>query len=105
MNKEFLALLVHPISKKTLNFNSENNTLYDDTDNSFNILETVPLLIEKNETTETDFNYQEHYIKDAETYDYFEEWNPISKEENNRLHQHILSAIPKNADWVLEVGS
>lgn len=104
MDKEFLDLLVQPVTKQKLKYNSKEKKLIDNAGNSYCFIENVPVLLEV--TNEgAGFDYQEHYTKDAETYDYFEEWDPISKIENDRLHEHVLSGIPDHTDWILDVGS
>lgn len=53
----------------------------------------------------SEFDYLDHYQKDAEVFDYFQVYeSPISNEEIHRLHQSILKVIPKNAQLILDVG-
>ncbi len=55
--------------------------------------------------TNAEFDYVDHYQRDAEQHDYFAEIeNPIADEENNRLHQKILSRIPKTTTTILDIG-
>ena len=53
----------------------------------------------------TSFEYANHYQKDAEVYDYFNN-NEISatKKEIQRLHEAIIKGIPHSAQLILDVG-
>lgn len=116
-SKAFLDLLVHPVYKTPLYFNSENAFFYDPVNDArFPIRQNVPVLLTQNleeslsqtgrhQTAGTRFDYKEHYQNDAVAYDYSEESSlPAEKEEIRRLHENILSAIPPDAEWVLDVG-
>ncbi|HLT94725.1 MAG TPA: class I SAM-dependent methyltransferase [Membranihabitans sp.] len=51
------------------------------------------------------FNYVDHYQKDAVEFDYFEPIsNPVDRAERLRLDQMIIEAIPTEATSVLDVG-
>ena len=51
------------------------------------------------------FNYVDHYQKDAVEFDYFEPIpNPVDRAERLRLDQMIIEAIPSGATSVLDVG-
>ena len=117
LSSEFLDLLVHPVYKTPLRLQSDKDVLKDDEhDEQFVIKEKVPILLtdsipETLSTTErhtlegTAFQYKEHYQNDAVAYDYTEEAeNEVEKEEISRLRQTILSQIPSNAEWILDVG-
>jgi 2-polyprenyl-3-methyl-5-hydroxy-6-metoxy-1,4-benzoquinol methylase len=59
----------------------------------------------KSEDKETSFDYQDHYQKDAEAFDYFAGWeDPAAVHENQRLHQMILAEAPASIKRVLDVG-
>lgn len=105
MDSSFLNLLVSPVSKKKLSINEEKNILSDG-EHVFSIKDGVPILLPPvKETDGSEFkNYQEHYEKDAEAFDYFEDFVPLHQEENRRLHQQILKEIPANASIILDVG-
>lgn len=51
-----------------------------------------------------DFHYQEHYQKDAEEFDYFEERGSGTLHEEERVQQMILYKIPPTTTSVLDVG-
>ena len=117
MDTDLLSLLVHPKYKTALQYDEASQQLRDPAHNdSFSIKEQVPVLLTKDEDaallhTEahdaagSQFHYKEHYQADAETYDYFKESESgAEREEHKRLHQYILSELPKQADWVLDVG-
>jgi 2-polyprenyl-3-methyl-5-hydroxy-6-metoxy-1,4-benzoquinol methylase len=53
----------------------------------------------------SDFNYSDHYQKDAELFDYSEQDLPeVTKNEIKRLHDSIISEISKELTLVLDVG-
>ena len=117
MNANYLSHLVHPLYKTPLQYDERADQLVDPSNNDrFAIKNNVPILLTPEvETTLTEteqhalagshFQYKEHYQNDAETYDYFKvSENPVEREEHNRLHQHILSEIPKYASWILDTG-
>lgn len=55
--------------------------------------------------TNSQFDYLDHYQKDAKAFDYFLEYeSPVTRDEINRLHQKIVDHVPKNAGLVLDVG-
>jgi ubiquinone/menaquinone biosynthesis C-methylase UbiE len=51
-----------------------------------------------------DFNYIEHYKKDAVEFDYFEEHKGATAHDERRVREYIISRIPKNVDSILDVG-
>lgn len=51
------------------------------------------------------FNYIDHYKKDAEEFDYFEERIGATKDDERRVHQYILSRINNKIESVLDVGA
>jgi len=117
MDPDFLHHLVHPVYKTPLQYDEAGRQLYDPihTDR-FDIKDNVPVLLTEDEETAlttTDlheaagsvFHYKEHYQHDAETYNYFKEnTHPVEREEHNRVHEYILSEIPGDAQWILDVG-
>lgn len=51
-------------------------------------------------------NYIDHYKKDAEIFDYFEERKcKATEHDERRLREYILSLIPKNSELILDAGS
>lgn len=105
MNTEYLDLLVHPVSKEQLQYNVAGNFLSTGINQQkFPIINNVPVLLASSSDQDGGFNYQEHYEKDAETYDYFADWEAGQQEESRRLRQHILKEIPQKAKWILDIG-
>ena len=57
------------------------------------------------QNTGNTFDYIDHYKKDADYFDYFEEYKDgATWHENRRLHEAILSEIPKSISNILDVG-
>lgn len=114
---EYLDLLVHPVYKTALQYSGGTNELIGNNgQDHFPVRENVPILLtdtlnaaltttERHEQAGTQFQYKEHYQNDAAAYDYTEQsQNAVEKEEIKRLHQTILSQIPANVQWILDVG-
>jgi ubiquinone/menaquinone biosynthesis C-methylase UbiE len=51
------------------------------------------------------FDYINHYKIDAQEFDYFEERNGATEHDERRVHEFIISKIPKSAENILDVGS
>ncbi len=49
-------------------------------------------------------DYIEHYKKDAEEFDYFEERFGATEDDEKRLREYIISEIPRQADLILDAG-
>lgn len=117
MQNFLYSLLVDPETGNELTFDPSANTLMENIhQKSFNIIEQVPILLEYesnsplNQTKihndfNSDFKYQAHYQEDARVFDYFNVDHPIiTNEENQKLHNNILKAIPKASTIILDVG-
>lgn len=52
----------------------------------------------------SNFNYIEHYKKDAEEFDYFEERKGATGHDECRVREYIISKVPKNVNSILDVG-
>src|SRR5437868_3790079 len=114
--KNFLAeILIDPSSAKSLVYDETQHILYtDDYKTSYKILGDVPVILPGDvslsasplhQNFQTNFNYTEHYEKDAALFNYFkEEENVVTKDEIRRLHESIFNAVPKDARLILDVG-
>jgi ubiquinone/menaquinone biosynthesis C-methylase UbiE len=51
-----------------------------------------------------DFNYIEHYQKDALEFDYFEEKKGATAHDERRVREYVISKVPKDAETILDVG-
>lgn len=51
-----------------------------------------------------DFNYKEHYKKDAVEFDYLEERKGATAHDERRVKEYVISKIPKNTESILDVG-
>jgi len=49
-------------------------------------------------------NYIDHYKKDAVEFDYFEESRGATAHDERRVHEYIISKVPKNINTILDVG-
>lgn len=72
---------------------------------SFQVRNGIPVFLSTPVASDSNFNYQEHYVKDAEAFDYSKELqDPEEKIEVGRLRQLILSEVPQDAEWILDAG-
>ena len=73
----------------------------------YNIINDIPVFLPfESQGNKFSMNYLEHYQKDAEVFDYFEERDcSATKHDERRLREYILSLIPKDVINVLDVGS
>ncbi len=82
---------------------------------TFLIEENIPLMLvpdEESELKESDihraqgskFDYKEHYKQDAIDFDYFQDRDKGTMHSEKRVHEFILSHVPKNAGRILDVG-
>ncbi|MEP7265830.1 MAG: class I SAM-dependent methyltransferase [Bacteroidota bacterium] len=117
MIRPFLEkILTDPFSGAPLVYDAQQNILRNSDGVVYSVNDDVPLLlpsgkrieIEKDELhhrAASDFNYIEHYTKDAETFDYFAEHvSGATRNEILRLEQIIASHVPPNAETILDVG-
>ncbi|MES2431963.1 MAG: class I SAM-dependent methyltransferase [Bacteroidota bacterium] len=84
---------------------------------SFDIIDNVPVLLNKNtgiadntnsplhNELESNFNYADHYEKDAVAYDYFGgDVSPVTRLERKYSRQTVSLKIPATAKLLLDVG-
>ncbi len=71
----------------------------------YSIEKNIPIMLIK-DISDSEMNYIEHYEKDAELFDYFEQREcKATEHEERRVREYILSKIPSNAELILDVGS
>lgn len=63
-----------------------------------------PYLAEEKYENTMSFNYLDHYKKDAEAFDYFEERTGATEHDERRVREYILSKTPKDNSPILDVG-
>ncbi len=115
--KDFLKeIIADPITgKNVIEVKSGAKNLLSSADFSYDIIDDVPILLPRQEIKNSnsrlhnqfnsDFDYKAHYEEDSRHFDYFKgEASAADKEEERRLHQAIISRIPKNADLILDIG-
>jgi 2-polyprenyl-3-methyl-5-hydroxy-6-metoxy-1,4-benzoquinol methylase len=116
MNNFLLALLIDPLTREPLVFDSASNSLISaGSKNKYPVIDTIPkILVEESLTIEksdlhqefdTKFSYIDHYQKDAELFSYNEDKTPaIIKDELSRLRESILEEISDDMSVILDVG-
>lgn len=112
-------LLIDPFTRKKLDVNRELETIYnvDNTKFKSGFVRGVPFLLPQTEELLENaqsklhdrfsgrFAYQAHYQRDAEEFDYFKKFESrVNQDEKHRLNQTIVHNIPRNAEWILDVG-
>jgi len=50
------------------------------------------------------FNYIDHYKRDALEFDYFEKNKGATSHDERRVHEYIISKVPKDINTILDVG-
>ena len=110
MIASFLSkILADPESKLALIFNEDGTKLVEPTTGTtYNIESNVPILIEQLSALQNDhntqFNYIDHYNKDAEYFDYFDKESGVVAAERKRNRQFIQSKVPRSAQLILDIG-
>lgn len=112
-----LNVLAEPGTLATLNYQKAKDifTVVGHSDRVYKIDQEVPIFLPDTDTAEvqdgphiqhgTNFEYLDHYTKDAEVFDYFETpADPATVHENRRLHETILSKLPGKDLSLLDVG-
>lgn len=104
-DKEFLDLLCDPVTGEILTLSDEAHLISPGKNNSYSVKNGIARLLVKKQPANNEFNYAEHYEKDAQVFDYGNEFDaPVEISEVSRLRQRILSTIPTNAKLILDVG-
>jgi 2-polyprenyl-3-methyl-5-hydroxy-6-metoxy-1,4-benzoquinol methylase len=71
---------------------------------AYPIDDTIPDLRPKQGKPTSEFDYQKHYQADADQFDYFEEHTGEHAHEERRVHEAIISFVPKSAQSILDAG-
>jgi 2-polyprenyl-3-methyl-5-hydroxy-6-metoxy-1,4-benzoquinol methylase len=99
---------VSPLTTQQLLWNADKQALFTaDGQESYPFKEGVFNLLPQttNKQEKGEFDYADHYQKDAEVFDYFKAWeDPAAVHENQRLHEMILAQAPVSAKRILDVG-
>jgi 2-polyprenyl-3-methyl-5-hydroxy-6-metoxy-1,4-benzoquinol methylase/uncharacterized protein YbaR (Trm112 family) len=115
MKKFLTELLVEPASGKSLVYDEAQNVLQTaDHENMYTIFGEVPMILPQqvsfaisslHQNSKTNFNYPEHYKKDAEVHNYFkEDESAATKNEIRRFHEAVIGAVPQDARLILDAG-
>jgi len=112
VNNDFYNILVSPKTKEKLIYDSNNNRLIsENSNNQYEINNSIPILLNNDSLNSklhdiynSSFNYQEHYQKDADYFDYTEPLDGLNLIENRLLHNAIIDRILPNNGFILDVG-
>ncbi|MEM9929635.1 MAG: class I SAM-dependent methyltransferase [Bacteroidota bacterium] len=106
MSRLDTGILRCPASGQHLSWAASGETLIsEDGQFSYPVKDKVYYLHNADGGQKDGFDYQDHYQKDAEAFDYFQTWeDPASVHENRRLHETILAEQPQRTQRVLDVG-
>lgn len=63
----------------------------------------IPILLPRR-VNQVERHFAEHYQRDAELFDYWEERDPATEHDERRLREAIVRRIPRTARLVLDVG-
>ncbi len=111
------SLLVHPETKQPIFMDRKMRAGSLELDDRYRagMIDGVPFVLPRNlsslkssrlhEDMASKFDYLDHYQKDAEVFDYFQEFpGKVDQVERIRLNQMILSRIPDQVTSILDVG-
>ena len=118
MNEQWKRMLCSPENQNFLEFDETTQTFIDKENNrKYKVVKGVPILLpqnasetalnaEQHQDVGSDFHYADHYQKDAEYLDYFQEYEDgATRHENKRLHEAIANQVTNNkAQKILDVG-
>ncbi|MGI6477943.1 MAG: class I SAM-dependent methyltransferase [Salinivirgaceae bacterium] len=106
--------LIAPDTKERLILDIDSGTIQNLNTDLFygKIVDGIPIILPKTTKKSTDlhkqsnseFDYVDHYTKDAEIFDYFQINDEISENERRRLNQIIINKITDDATMILDVG-
>ncbi len=110
-----LKYLCSPEDKSDLILDLQEKNLKNSAGEEFELIDNIPILLKnnsKNDTpkselhlaTKTEFNYVEHYQKDAEVFDYFSHKGGATQDEEKRVNEYIEAHVSKTAKILLDVG-
>lgn len=110
MWSRFIHILADPVDGSKLSL--LNDILVSESGHQYFFTENIPVLLctpakrnEGNPDSLKDFQYHEHYQKDAEHFDYSISYEDAATNfEQDMLHQSILRRIPGSAEIILDVG-
>jgi len=112
----FVDLLIDPGTRERLLFDQASNTLVSTkSGRKFSFIEYVPrIILEENQNIlksgihleyDSNFNYTDHYQKDAVLFDYSGKNLPaITRDEIRRLQESIINEITEDMSVILDVG-
>lgn len=117
MNNDFISVLINPTTNETLQYSSENDNLFSEQSaetfavkgNMAIVLPNTQLIIDTTSKVlqqyQLPFQYQEHYQKDAEFFDYTNLiGSAATTHELQRLEEAILSRVDAESKLLLDVG-
>lgn len=105
LNSELLLKLCCPNCGNDLRYDESAEMLFCTVfDCTFQIIKNVTMMLPDSKQVAS-FDYLEHYKKDAEEFDYFEEQSGATEHSERRLREYILTQIPSSAKSILDVGS
>jgi len=117
MNKEYLELLIDPTSGSPFSYDKEKGTIKSlSSGKEFKLESGIPIIKNKGEKEglesselfekySSEFHYNSHYETDAESFDYFKEYDSkATQHEHKRLHEQIFTLIKRKEGIILDVG-
>jgi len=103
-NPKLIELLVTPDTHLPLEYRKERNDMYcSQTGESYKIENSVPILLSSVDEM-PGMDYRTHYHQDSELFDYFEKKTGATEHDERRVHEFILSCVPKNTASILDAG-
>ncbi len=110
-------ILIDPDSRVPLSINQEKGSIDNLNLDVYHgeMVDNIPVILPKtkekienstalHDRSGTEFDYIDHYKKDAQIFDYYEKSDDVTENERTRLNQKIVRQINKNAQLILDVG-
>lgn len=110
-------ILIDPDSNSPIQINWDKETIDNLNLNLYygKIKEGIPIILPRSndqiknstqlhENLGTEFNYIDHYQKDAKVFDYHQKSDDVTENERTRLNQKITTLINKKSKLILDVG-
>ena len=104
MENWFTEIIRDPVSLDALEYN-EGVLLNAATKQRYPVRQQIPIFTESRKQSNTQFDYIDHYEKDAEVFDYFSPHvSPLANAEESTLRKMIARNVPKGVSLLLDTG-
>jgi SAM-dependent methyltransferase len=101
----YLSVLCDPLTKQELKYDDTILSFINEQGDVYRMEDGIPVLFPAKYLQHENVHFAEHYRKDAEVFDYTEEYeDAVTRFEQKRLHEMIVSHIKKEHHLILDIG-